>query len=300
MRRGAVLLVGLVVLAALGPPAQARSGREQWRETGRVTRIVDGDTFDMLTERGRRQRVRLNGIQAPEKSWCGGKEATRALREALPAGTRVRLASVRASSGNAPTGVWRLQRTVHTRVGGVWRDVAPELLAQGLVLPFPHLGEDAHNDEYLEIALWAADQRRGLYDPDYCGDSRSAGERLRLAVVPDGPGRDVSANSEFVMVFNGSDHDISLDGWMVQDTSPLNAYFFPEGAVVRADDYVVVFSGTGRRGVAPDGRRDSRFFYSAKGRMWNNRTTDIAFLFDDEGGDDTGNLRTWLIVPAGG
>ncbi len=300
MKRGILLLLALVVLAAAGPPAQARTGREEWRETGRVVRILDGDTFDMAPANGRRQRVRVNGIQAPEKTWCGGKEATAALRAVLPKGTRVRLASVKASSGNAPTGVWRLRRTVHRRVGGVWQDIAPELLANGIVLPFPHLGESAHNEEYLRIALFAADQRRGVYDQNYCGDTVARRKSLRLEVLPDGPGRDVSANSEFVMVFNGSDRDISLDGWMVQDTSPLNAFFFPKGAVVRADDYVVVFSGKGRRGVAPDGRRDSRYFYSGHGHIWNNATTDIAFLFDDEGGDDTGNLREWLIVTPGG
>jgi hypothetical protein len=86
---------------------------------------------------------------------------------------------------------------------------------------------------------------------------------------------------------------------MVQDTSPLNAFFFPKGARVRADDYVVVFSGKGTRGVAPDGSRDERFFYAGTGMRWNNDTADIAFLFDDAGKDRTGNLRSWLIVPPG-
>jgi hypothetical protein len=32
---------------------------------------------------------------------------------------------------------------------------------------------------------------------------------------------------------------------------------------------------------------------------WNNRTTDIAMLFDDAGDDDTGNLRDWLVLTPG-
>ena len=66
-----------------------------------------------------------------------------------------------------------------------------------------------------------------------------------------------------------------------------------------ADDFVVVFSGKGAQGVAPDGTRDERFFYAGTGMRWNNDTADIAFLFDDAGKDRTGNLRSWLIVPPG-
>jgi hypothetical protein len=260
-----------------------------------VVRVVDGDTFDMRLTSGKVQRVRLNGIQAPESKWCGGREATLALREILPKGTKVRLSSIREKSGNAPGGVWRLKRTVHTRVDGAWVDVAPSLLARGIVFPFPFIGEDAHNSEYLQLAWGASEQRLGLHDPSMCGADTTAGERLKLEVVADGPGAD-SAESEFVMIFNGSSKDIDLSGWMVQDTSPLNAFFFPKGAVVRADDYVVVFSSSGRRGLGPDGSRDDRLFYSGKGRLWNNTTTDIAFLFDDTGKDKTGNLREWLII----
>jgi endonuclease YncB( thermonuclease family) len=281
---------------ALGAlPATAISGSEAWREEGRVERVVDGDTFDMRLVGGEVQRVRINGIQAPESKWCGGKEATAALRELLPEGTPVRLSSIREASGNAPGGVWRLKRTVHTEVGGVWTDVAPGLVSRGIVFPFPFIGEDAHNDEYLALALQASQQRIGLYNPGLCGPEASPEERLRLEVVPDGPGS-AAVDAEFVLIYNGSGADVDLSGWMVQDTSPLNAFFFPEGAVVRADDFVVVFSGSGTQGVAPDGSADNRYFYSGHGRIWNNDTTEIAFLFDNVGKRETGNLREWSIV----
>ena len=223
------------------------------------------------------------------------QEARRALAELLPEGRQVRLASVKRSSGNAPLGVWRLKRTVHVERNGEWVDVAPSLLTRGLVFPFPFIGEDAHNDQYMALGLTAHEQRVGLHDPSFCGSSPNADQRVELEVVADGPGRDTAA-SEFVMVFNGSDTDIELTGWMVQDTSPLNAYFFPKGSVVRADDYVVVYSSSGKRGIAPDGSRDDRYFYAGTGMRWNNGTTDIALLFDDAGDEDTGNLRDWLVL----
>ena len=155
-----------------------------------------------------------------------------------------------------PTGVWRVKRTVHVEVDGEWVDIAPGLLSRGVVFPFPFIGEDLHNEEYLDLALAASEKQVGVFDPTACGSSGSAAdeEHLSLEVVPDGPGQD-SADAEFVMIYNGSDHDIDLRGWMVQDTSPLNAYFFPKGAVVRADDYVVVFSELGHARSRPGRQR---------------------------------------------
>jgi hypothetical protein len=282
---------------ALGVMVPAKQGKETWRESGEVVRVLDGDTFDM-TSNGAIIRVRITGIQAPESKWCGGKEARKALQAVLPKGTAVRLSSIKATSGNAPTGVWRVKRTVHVKQGEEWVNLAPPLLAKGLVFPFPFIGEDAHNDEYLALGWKASEAGLGLYDATACGASTGAGEQLRLEVVADGPGP-ASADAEFVMVFNGSTRDIDLSHWMVQDTSPLNAFFFPKGARLRADDYVVVFSGKGAPGVAPDGSRDERFFYAGTGMRWNNDTADIAFLFDSAGGDRTGNLRSWLIIPPG-
>jgi endonuclease YncB( thermonuclease family) len=297
MRRLLAALLAIAVVLVAVPSAQARTGKEKWREKGTVVKVLDGDTFDMRTKSGV-VRVRINGIQAPESTWCGGKEAKAALKELLPKGTTVRLASIKASSGNAPGGVWRLKRTVHVKRAGTWVDIAPSLLERGLVFPFPFIGEKSHNNEYLALGWRASQDLVGLYDPTFCGSGPDPDQRLRLEVVPDGPGGG-RADEEFVMVFNGSDRDIDLSGWMVQDTSPLNAFFFPKGAKVRADDYVVVFSSKGRRGVAPDGSKDRRFFYAGTGSRWNNDTADIAFLFDDTGKDRTGNLRAWLILTPG-
>ena len=282
IRRLAAATIGCLLVAATIPAAQAKSDRprqEKWRESGTVVRIVDGDTFDMAAGE-QTIRVRLNGIQAPESKWCGGRAAKKA------------------GSGNAPTGVWRVKRTVHVQRGDQWVDIAPDLLSRGLVFPFPFIGENAHNNDYLKLGWRASRAGVGLYDAAACGPSRSTNDRLKLEVVADGPGPS-TGNAEFVMVFNGSRHDINLSGWMVQDTSPLNAFFFPKRSRVRADDFVVVFSGEGERGVAPDGSRDDRYFYAGTGMRWNNDSADIAFLFDDAGKDVTGNLRDWLILTPG-
>jgi micrococcal nuclease len=56
-----------------------------------VVRVVDGDTVILRTD-GRRERVRLIGVDAPE-TWlrhdCFGEQATEALRHLTPPGSRV-------------------------------------------------------------------------------------------------------------------------------------------------------------------------------------------------------------------
>ena len=49
---------------------------------GKVTRVVDGDTIDVLLASGR-IRVRLQGIDAPEHDQPGGREAQRWLQRRL-------------------------------------------------------------------------------------------------------------------------------------------------------------------------------------------------------------------------
>lgn len=57
---------------------------------GTVTRVLDGDTLEVRLDSGRRDRVRLIGIDTPERSDCFGPEAIRAAR-ALALGKHVLL-----------------------------------------------------------------------------------------------------------------------------------------------------------------------------------------------------------------
>jgi len=72
MRYCAIVLVGLL----LGHTAFA--AEDVGRLAGRVTKVVDGDTIDVLLDSGL-IRVRLHGVDAPEKSQAHGKVATEEL-----------------------------------------------------------------------------------------------------------------------------------------------------------------------------------------------------------------------------
>ena len=93
LRRTVVIAVWIAVPAAwllLGCGGDSASPRAtiaaKAREAARVDRVVDGDTLKVRLADGRRQRVRLIGIDTPETKkpdtpvQCGGPQATAAMR----------------------------------------------------------------------------------------------------------------------------------------------------------------------------------------------------------------------------
>lgn len=74
----------LLICSALGS-AHAASVRSDTAAvlTGKVTRVIDGDTIDVLLSSGL-IRVRLHGVDAPERDQPGGAAATSWLAEQLP------------------------------------------------------------------------------------------------------------------------------------------------------------------------------------------------------------------------
>lgn len=79
LRRGAILLMIVVTatafVGALGVQAQQSNTLE-----ARVSKVVDGDTF---TLRGESRRIRVWGLDAPERDQRGGSTATETLRNLI-------------------------------------------------------------------------------------------------------------------------------------------------------------------------------------------------------------------------
>ena len=142
---------------ALDPPAA---------HTGRVVRVVDGDTLTVLTAHGR-ERVRLLGIDAPEASStrlgrpdCGGRAATTKLRRLLPRGTRVRL-TTDPGSGDVRDRYDRLLAFADTRDG---RDAGEAQLAAGMAVIYRY--DDRRFSRlarYRDAQARARAQRRGAW-----------------------------------------------------------------------------------------------------------------------------------------
>lgn len=92
-----VLILGALLVLAVGCGAPAdRTSPPGRADLAVVVEVVDGDTVE-LTLGGRRERVRLLGIDAPESVHptlpvqCFGPEASRGLTDLLPPGSTVRV-----------------------------------------------------------------------------------------------------------------------------------------------------------------------------------------------------------------
>ncbi|WP_151087445.1 thermonuclease family protein [Hymenobacter baengnokdamensis] len=77
--KNAISKCGLLLLTA---GLWAGSAQGQTVEAGRVVRVVDGDTYDVLAG-GAVRRVRLLGVDAPEHDQAFGAQATDSVRQLL-------------------------------------------------------------------------------------------------------------------------------------------------------------------------------------------------------------------------
>jgi endonuclease YncB( thermonuclease family) len=138
------------VVAASAPfcPATDAQGRPAWR----VEMINDGDTVTCLDTEGRRVRVRLVGIDAPELDQPTGRESRAALVAKLTGGL-VRV------EGDA--------RDQHGRLLGTLRlddrDLNREMVAEGWAWAFTGFAEDS---DLIAAESAARRARRGVWaDP---------------------------------------------------------------------------------------------------------------------------------------
>lgn len=124
----AALLVTLAPLAATG--ARGSLDLTQVEQRARVVEVGDGDTVRVRLASGADRDVRLIGIDTPEVYFgeeCGGRQASRSLKELLPRGTRVSLVSDPSQALRDRYG--RLLRYVHKVSTG--RDVNRQQVYRG-------------------------------------------------------------------------------------------------------------------------------------------------------------------------
>jgi micrococcal nuclease len=80
IRRLRVLILALLIASAVVAPAVALTFRAT------VEKVVDGDTIHVRDESGRHFRIRLSGVDAPEKGQAFGERARESLVRLLSAG----------------------------------------------------------------------------------------------------------------------------------------------------------------------------------------------------------------------
>ena len=118
------LYVPLLVLSLLGLPSLALAF------TGQVMRISDGDTLSVWTDR-REIKVRIYGIDTPERNQPWGREATRALAQMVE-GQRIRVDEVDQDRWGRIVG----------RIFVEGRDIGREMVRQGHAWVYRHYTND--------------------------------------------------------------------------------------------------------------------------------------------------------------
>ncbi len=333
-------------LAAVAPSSSALTPQpEQTWETGVIRYIVDGDTVTVDIQTARdpqfiapsstsarsycaervnadgsmpaddgdldRCRIRLIGIQAPEKAGASGGSAseqcrsslaTATLASVLPVGTAVQLRSLSARSVEDDYSGGRLARSVYYQdPSGEWVDAGRAVMASGHAMWFPHsVGDEekpeyTHNLEYRRLVDAAAAAQRGLWSSGYCGPSTRA--PVRTWIVSDPIGSD--SGTEFVVVVNEGATALDISGWTVRDSS-LTTFTVPAGTVLAPSGHIRVHSGSG----APGTPLPQDFYFGGPDNMFANFTPadnyfygDGAYVHDTQPGYAYGNLQAWYHYP---
>ena len=215
-----------------------------------------------------------------------------------PGGTPIQLRALKGTSYDEYSG-GRIVRSIYAQDGeGNWFDTARQMVSAGTLLWFPlsdtssRKPEWAHNLEYRVLADDAAAARRGLWKSNYCGASPAAGAPLRMWVA-----YDTGGSYERAWIANDGASNVGIGNWTFRD-SALNKYTFPGGAYIPKGGVVEIRLTTGTT-PGPTGP-----FYVNSSTWFNNLPAhnssfvgDAAYLMDDAGPYETGNLRTWFAYP---
>lgn len=137
------------------------------------------------------------------------------------------------------------------------------------------------NDTVYTITYTAAASQYYVYSDivDRMVASFEIAEKIRTVGICeiqfDAPGDDAdNLNGEWVKICNYGDTDVDLSGWgLIDDVG--NYYEFPQGFVLKAGEFVYVYTGSGEN-------TDTALYWGSLVEVWNN-TGDTATLIDNQG-----------------
>lgn len=291
-----VLVVSLILSVFITSPSNAVPADQPW-DLARVIKVFDGDTISVrLLKDGSRRTIRLIGIEAFEiknhsnkATACGAVQAKKELEKILKKGDWIQLRSIQ-SGATGKNG--RMHRTVikADRKGNYTINVQHEMLSRGMVLWKPHKVEITHNRSNYEMMQQAVSAKRGIWSGKLCKKSSQPSTALALAVNYDAPGNDhQNVNGEYVIIENGGNKTVNLQGWTLRDTSH-RSFRFPGNSMIEPGQRIMVRAGKGT---------NSRFeyFLGSPTPMFDNYH---AYKFIGDGAfllDEFGNMRHWFIYP---
>jgi endonuclease YncB( thermonuclease family) len=286
------------VLAGAGATQAASTHQHIW-ESGKVTKLADGDTVYVKVG-SRTYSVRDLGIQATETSHAGvgtnecGSQAAKRYLTKLTLHKHVQLASEYKSSES----FGRLLRSVYV---GTSTDLSRDLDVQademdhGYTLWHPDPKDSEHNAYYHQLQDLAQSRHKVLWDPTFCGIGTNQDIAFTTWINWDAVGNDAkNPNGEWVAIKNDSSQSADISGWDVRDSSHEGdpAYVFPSGTVIPPHHILRLHSGEGTNNF------QTLDFYNwgASINRWTNNFAngmgDGAYLQDNKG-----NIRSSATYP---
>lgn len=231
-----------------------------------VVGVIDGDTLD-LSVGGQAERLRLIGIDAPERGECGYQEAASLLSELVSDGV-VRLEtdlSDRDQFGRLLRYLWVGEELVNE-----------SLVEAGVAIARPYPPDVALAARLADAQTAAQKARVGLWSGDLCGDATDASLEVS-AINHDAPGEDnTNLNGEWIELTNVGSADLDLAGWTIRDESASHRYSFPMDFRLDAGATVRLHTGCGNDTAL------ALHWCMTGSAVWNN-SGDTVFVLDPSG-----------------
>jgi len=227
----------------------------------KVTRVLDGDTIEI--ESG--ERVRYLGINAPESGQPFFTEATRE-NERLVAGRTVAL------EFDVQTQDRYKRLLAYVWVGDVL--VNEEIVKNGYAVIETIQPNVKYQDLILKAQQEARNACRGLW-AGLCSQNKEVSCIRIVNINADAPGNDnENKNGEWIEIKNTCSQAISMERWLLKDSSASNKYEFKD-FTLEGSKSVIIYSGCGKD------TQDKLYWQCPEGQyaIWNN-TGDHAFLYD--------------------
>lgn len=230
------------------------------QETGIVDVVADGDTIRFI-EDGTTEyiTVRLLGINTPEvrgfysknrdEDMCGAVAATNLLKALLPPGWPVQLRSLQKTSVGLDERIQRYAFAWNPQTSAYDVDVQAALSQAGLAMWFTIADEAALSYNYRVMVAQAQQERRGIWNPMFCGPIEQPNASLSVIAHWNAEGNDnANPNGEYVIVRNTGIDTVDISGWLLRDSSLTSWFNFPDGSNLVPGDYRVVHTGIGTPG----------------------------------------------------
>ncbi|MFH8086788.1 MAG: thermonuclease family protein [Candidatus Aenigmatarchaeota archaeon] len=222
-----------------------------------VARVIDGDTFELANGK----KVRLLGVDAPEKNKYFYQEAKEKLREMVE-NKNVFLEADKINSDSSG----RLLRYVF--VGDTFVNL--EMIKQGFASVYVVSSNQKYSSQLLEAEEYARKNKLGIW-----GKFSKFSDCIKVKEFHfDAKGDDSkNLNDEYFILKNDCNFSINLMNWNVKDRS-FNSFFLPD-FLLEEKQQVKICSGLGNN-------TKNEIFLKNKYAVWNN-DEDTLYLKDKDG-----------------